>query len=141
MARARTRTTTTAPAATTTTTATEFARVRRDENYWPKIREVIGNDGTDEQGRRVKLWLDCTICRNSMLRFPAPKFPPVRGELAPALLEKITVLYCGHVFHFTCMQAWMRASKSRSVGGGTATSPNTTNYNHTHFSARYYIFM
>ena len=109
---------TTAPATTataTTKTTTEFVRVRRDENYWPKIREVIGNHGADGEGRRVKLWLDCSICKNAMLRFPTPTFP-VRGEPPPALLDKITVLWCGHVFHFTCMQAWMRASKCRAGG-------------------------
>ena len=101
-----------APVATTTTT-TEFVRVRRDENYWPKIREVIGNNGEDGEGHRVKLWLDCSICKNAMLRFPTPKFP-VRGDPAPAPLEKITVLWCGHIFHFTCMQTWMRESRCRA---------------------------
>ncbi|RYP84893.1 hypothetical protein DL769_001087 [Monosporascus sp. CRB-8-3] len=95
--------------------ATEFVKVIRDENYWPKIRKVI-EKGVDADGNRVKLWLDCVICKSPMLRFPLPTFP-VRGEHPPEL-DLITVLFCGHVFHFGCMREWLRACKEGSPDNG-----------------------
>lgn len=97
-----------APTTNTTTAAAVFTKVIRAENYWPKIREAIEKSRVDQGVKGVKLCLDCPICQSTMLRFPTPIFP-VRGEeRSPSPLDKITVLFCGHVFHNSCIRAWMR---------------------------------
>ncbi|RYO81017.1 hypothetical protein DL766_006598 [Monosporascus sp. MC13-8B] len=103
------------PPAQVSVAATEFTKVIRDENYWPEIRKVI-EKGVDADGNRVKLCLDCAICKSPMLCFPTPTFP-VRGE-HPHELDLITVLFCGHVFHFGCMWEWLRACKEGSPDNG-----------------------
>ncbi|RYO81575.1 hypothetical protein DL764_009744 [Monosporascus ibericus] len=94
---------------------TEVVKVIRDENYWPKIRKVI-EEGVGADGNRVKLWLDCVICKSPMLRFPTSTFP-VRGEHPPEL-DLVTVLFCGHVFHFRYMREWLRVCKKGSPDNG-----------------------